>query len=119
MDPKADPNTCPVTGETLALKGGETRLDPLIRNNPFPFYRALRKEQPVYYDAGVDTWLVTCYEDAQTVLRDPITYSLEHGYQDRYANGFVDELAGIMDRDGGGFVRDIIAVDPPKHSWLR
>jgi cytochrome P450 len=96
-----------------------SRLDPLIRNNPFPFYRALRKEEPVYYDPGLDTWLVTRYEDVQAVLRDPITYSLEHGYQDRYANGFVDELAAIMNRDGGGFIRDIIACDPPGHTRLR
>jgi cytochrome P450 len=113
------PSQCPVTGAALELNGGESRLDPLIRNNPFPFYRALRKEQPVYYDPKLDTYLVTRYEDAQTVLRDPITYSLEHGYQDRYANGFVDELAEIMNRDGGGFIRDIIACDPPAHTRLR
>jgi cytochrome P450 len=111
--------TCPVTGATLELHGGESRVDSLIRNNPFPFYRALRQQKPVYYDPKIDTYLVTRYEDVQTVLRDPITYSLEHGYQDRYANGFVDELAEIMNRDGGGFVRDIIACDPPKHTRLR
>jgi cytochrome P450 len=110
--------TCPVH-PTAPLKGGESRVDTLIRNNPFPFYRALREQCPVYYDPGIDTWLVTRYEDAQTVLRDPINYSLEHGYQDRYANGFVDELAEIMNRDGGGFIRDIIACDPPAHTRLR
>lgn len=104
---------CPV------LQGGESRLDPQIRNDPFPFYRALREQKPVYYDPQIDTWLVTRYEDAKTVLLDPVTYSLEHGYQDRYANGFVDELAAIINRDGGGFVRDIIAVDPPAHTRLR
>lgn len=114
----SDSGQCPVHG-TAPLKGSESRLDPLIRNNPFPFYRALREQCPVYYDPGIDTWLVTRYEDAQTVLRDPINYSLEHGYQDRYANGFVDELAEIMNRDGGGFIRDIIACDPPAHTRLR
>jgi cytochrome P450 len=109
----------PEAPETMCLRGGESRLDPLIRNNPFPFYRALRSQDPVYYDPKIDTWLVTRYDDAQTVLRDPITYSLEHGYQDRYANGFVDELAEIMNRDGGGFIRDIIACDPPAHTRLR
>ena len=102
--------------ETNTLRGDESRLDPLIRNDPFAFYRALRKQAPVYYDAKLDIYLVTRYEDVQTVLSDPITYSLEHGYQDRYANGFVDELAEIMNRDGGGFIRDIIACDPPAHS---
>lgn len=110
---------CPHSGDTMQLHGDESRLDPLIRNNPHPFYRALREKDPVYYDPKLDVYLVTRYEDAVTVLRDPITYSQEHGYQDRYANGMVDELAEIMNREGGGFVRDIIACDPPAHTRLR
>ncbi len=110
---------CPAHADTFQLKGDESRLDPLIRNNPFPFYRALREQQPVYYDAQMDVYQVTRYEDVLAVLRDPITYSQEHGYQDRYANGHVEELAEIMNRDGGGFIRDIIACDPPAHTRLR
>lgn len=101
------------------LQGSESRLDPLIRNHPFAFYRALREQAPVYYDPKLDVYLVSRYEDAVAVLRDPETYSLEHGYQDRYANGHVEELADIMNREGGGFIRDIIAVDPPAHTRLR
>lgn len=111
--------SCPSTRNASPLTGTESRLDPLIRNHPFPFYRTLREHQPIYYDPGLDIYLVTRYDDVMAVLRDPITYSLEHGYQDRYANGFVDELADIMNRDGGGFVRDIIACDPPAHTRLR
>jgi cytochrome P450 len=104
--------------DTMALTGTETRLDPLIRNDPFPFYKALREARPVYYDPGLDVWLVTRYDDAVRVLGDPLLFSLEHGYQDRYANGFVEELAEIMNRDGGGFIRDL-AIDPPAHTRLR
>jgi cytochrome P450 len=106
-------------GCPMKLSGKESRLDPAIFADPWPFYRALREQAPVYYDPGLDVWLVSRYEDVQTVLRDSDAYSLEHGYQDRYANGHVDELAAIMDRDGGGFVRDIIACDPPGHTRLR
>ena len=102
----------------MELKGGETRLDDAIRNNPFPFYRALREKDPVYYDPGLDLYLVTRYQDAVDVLRDDVTFSLEHGYQDRYANGFLDEFAAILERDGGGFIRDL-ALDPPAHTRLR
>jgi cytochrome P450 len=104
--------------DTMELKGGETRLDEAIRNNPFPFYRALRKEDSVYYDPGLDLYLVTRYQDAIAVLHDDKTYSLEHGYQDRYGNGFIEEFAAIMERDGGGFIRDL-AIDPPAHTRLR
>src|SRR3546814_7485242 len=110
---------CPAGAGSTALRGDESCLDPLIRKNPFSFYRTLREHDPVYYDPKLDTYLVSRYEDVMTVLRDPLTYSLEHGYQDRYANGFVDELAEIMNRDGGGFIRDIIACDPPGHTRLR
>jgi cytochrome P450 len=104
--------------EKMDLKGGETRLDPIIRNNPFPFYRALREQDPVYYDPGIDVYLVTRYDDAYQVLHDDENFSLEHGYQDRYANGHIEEFAEIMERDGGGFIRDL-TLDPPAHTRLR
>jgi cytochrome P450 len=107
------------TGCPIKLHGTESRLDPDIRINPWPFYKALRAEAPVYYDPGLDVWLVSRYADVEAVLRDADSYSLEHGYQDRYANGHVEELAEIMNRDGGGFIRDIIACDPPGHTRLR
>lgn len=102
----------------LELKGGETRLDEAIRNDPFPFYRALRQSQPVYYDPGLDLWLVTRYADCVAVLQDDETYSLEHGYQDRYGGENLAEFAAILERDGGGFIRDL-AIDPPAHTRLR
>jgi cytochrome P450 len=105
-------------GAMTTIKGDETRLDPIIRNNPYPFYKALREQRPVYYDPGLNVYLVARYEDANTVLRDPITYSLEHGYQDRYANGHIEEFAEIMNRHGGGFIRDL-AIDPPAHTRWR
>jgi len=104
--------------DTMQITGEETRLDPKIRNNPFPFYRALREQKPVYYDPGLDVYLVTRYADAVQVLHDDETFSLEHGYQDRYANGFIDEFAEILEREGGGFIRDL-AIDPPAHTRLR
>ena len=110
--------TAAVDTAVMELKGGETRLDPVIRNNPFPFYRALREKAPVYYDPGLDLYLVTRYADAVRVLGDDETFSLEHGYQDRYGNGFIEEFAAIMERDGGGFIRDL-AIDPPAHTRLR
>ena len=106
--------------ETLEMhiEGTETRLDPDIRNDPFPFYAALRHQRPVYYDPGLDVYLVTRFEDAKAVLGDAVTFSLEHGYQDRYANGHLDEFAEILNREGGGFIRDL-AIDPPAHTRLR
>lgn len=102
----------------MEITGTETRLDPIIRNDPFPFYKALREQRPVYHDPGIDVWLVTRYDDAVAVLRDDANFSLEHGYQDRYANGHIEEFSAIMEARGGGFIRDM-AVDPPVHTRYR
>ena len=107
-----DTQKCPVSPDSKPLTGVESRLDPMIRNNPFPFCRALREQQPVYYDPQLDVYLVSRYDDVMAVLRDINNFSLEHGYQDRYANGHVEELAEIMNRDGGGFIRDIVRLNP-------
>ena len=40
-----DTQRCPVSPDAKPLTGVESRLDPMIRNNPFPFYRALREQQ--------------------------------------------------------------------------
>ena len=104
--------------EKRELKGGETRLDAEIRNDPFPFYRALREADPVYYDPGLDLYLITRYADCVEVLADNETYSLEHGYQDRYGGENLAEFIEILERDGGGFIRDL-AIDPPAHTRLR
>ncbi len=102
----------------IDLHGGESRLDPSISSNPFPFYRALRTRAPVHYDPQLDVYLISRHEDVMAVLRDDEAFSLERGYQDRWANGHAEELAEILNRDGGGFVRDPV-YDPPAHTRYR
>ncbi len=112
-----DAGVCPVGGE---IKLGETSLsDPEIMARPLAFYSAMRHEQPVYYDPKLDMWLISRYEDLQTVVKDPITFSVEKGYQEQYAKGFAGELQEILKRDGGGFFGDPIMTDPPYHTRIR
>lgn len=103
---------------TMELRGGESRFDPLIRADPFPFYRALRQREPVHYDPQLDVFLISRHDDIVAVLRDDEAFSLERGYQDRWANGHAEELAEILERDGGGFIRDPV-FDPPVHTRYR
>ena len=93
--------------------------DPQILAHPTGFYRILRAEDPVHFDPKLGMYLVSRYEDLHRVLRDPLTYSVEHGYKEQYAKGFAAEFKEILIRDGGGFFPDAIMTDPPQHTRIR
>jgi cytochrome P450 len=43
--------------------------------NPFPFYSRARKEEPVTFCSDLNSWLVTRYDDIQSVLLQPEIFS--------------------------------------------
>jgi cytochrome P450 len=106
---------CPVAG------GGAlgSLTDPEVIAHPQPFYRAMRSQDPVYYDEKIGMYLVTRYEDIVEVLEDPITYSDKMGFEAMYAEGHFEEFKQILERDGGGFFPDLIKDDPPAHTRVR
>ncbi|MES2489121.1 MAG: cytochrome P450 [Pseudomonadota bacterium] len=109
---------CPM-GHGSASIADLSMTDPQAMVAPGPFYQALRKDSPVHYDAKLNMWLVSRYDDIVTVLRDPLTYSDKHGYAAQYASGFFEEFKQILERDGGGFFPDVIKSDPPEHTRVR
>ncbi len=116
--PAAQAGGCPMGFGGGALKDASmTDAQNMLR--PGAFYQALRKDSPVHYDAKLNMWLVSRYDDIVTVLRDPLTYSDKHGYAAQYASGFFEEFKQILERDGGGFFPDVIKSDPPEHTRVR
>src|ERR1700744_2299380 len=108
---------CPVA-QGAAL--GDTSLtDPAILAHHGDFFRAVREQDPVHYDAKLGMYLISRFDDIQTVQRDPITFSVERGYNEQYAKGFVEEFRDILIRDGGGYFPDAIMTDPPYHTRIR
>lgn len=102
-----------------AVPPDATIQDPQILAHPNAFYHALRTHDPVRYAPKLDMYLVSRFEDLQTVVRDPLTFSVAHGYEEQYAKGFAEELNEILVRDGGGHFEDIIMRDPPQHTRPR
>ncbi len=96
-----------------------TFADIRIRENPWPFYTAMRRDDPVHFDPAIEMYLVSRYEDMQAVLSDPIAYSVKHGYEEQHAKGFEEEFKAIVERDGGGSFKDAIMSDPPYHTRIR
>jgi cytochrome P450 len=75
-----------------------------IVHNPFPAYRALRDEAPVYHNEQVGFWALSRYDDVVTAHLDTDVFSS--------ANGVTIE--GI---DQG--MPFLIVKDPPEHTWHR
>lgn len=95
------------------MASSEVVFNPLLPEfhaDPYPFYRRLREEDPVH-QSPLGIWVLTRYDDAVMVLRDP-----------RFGREGMAEL--LEARLGGGSVRpantrDMLFRDPPDHTRLR
>ena len=93
--------------------------DPAVLAHPNAFYAAMRTRDPIHFDKQLGMYLVSRYEDLQTVFRDPLTFSVKKGFKAQYAKGFQDELKERLERDAGGFFEEAIMTDPPEHTRVR
>jgi pimeloyl-[acyl-carrier protein] synthase len=88
-------------------------LEPHVLADPYPLYRTLRTEDPVHWDRFLHTWVVTRYEDVQSVLhsfsadRTPTPEQLT-------AMGLsaLNPIAKVM-------VKQMLFMDAPAHTRLR
>jgi cytochrome P450 len=72
-------------------------------HDPYPLYRMLRNERPVYYDAPNDQYVVTRYEDVSMVL----------SAADRFSNRY-----RVFD-DERTVISPLRREDAPRHTFLR
>jgi cytochrome P450 family 109 len=88
------------------LKFDPTRRD--VQTDPYPLYRRLRDEAPVYYVAALNAFALSRYEDCKNAFLHPELYS---------ARDFIAQAFG--DLDPVPEVPSIIAMDPPELTPLR
>jgi len=84
-------------------------LLPAFHANPYPFYRRLREEDPVH-ESPYGMWILTRYDDALMVLRDP--RFVREGMADR-----LEARLGMVPEPNR--TRDMLFRDPPDHTRLR
>lgn len=77
-----------------------------IFDDPYPVYRRLRDEAPVYRDPEDRWWVLSRFDDVSEALRDWETYSSSEG-----------PAPENRDRDGRKY--SVISMDPPKHDRVR
>lgn len=83
-----------------------TRRD--VQQDPYPYYRRLRDEAPVYHIAALNAYALTRFEDCRNTFLHSELYS---------AKDFIAQAFG--DLDPVPEVPSLIAMDPPAHTPLR
>jgi cytochrome P450 len=95
--------------------------DPLLPEqvgNPWPWLERARRQVPVFYQPQYGLWCVTRYEDAQTIYRDPVTFSNVGSHDMRVPVPSV--LAGEIPPDYTfPFKGQLNTTDPPQHTRIR
>jgi cytochrome P450/ferredoxin-NADP reductase len=87
-----------------------TEYDPFSQEfqaDPFPVYRWMRDEAPVFYSEKWNWWALSRFEDVRAAATDPQTFLSYEGID-------IDDTA--KDQSGPGFLPDI---DNPRHDQIR
>lgn len=82
--------------------------DPEYLRNPFPVWRRLREDHPLFYDELADRYILSRYDDVAAVLGNPDVYSART-YQERFRPVFGRTLAEL---DGPRHIRERTIVAP-------
>jgi len=95
------------------MRGSPSRVmeyDPFSQEfqaDPFPVYRWMRDEAPVFYSEKWGWWALSRFEDVRAAATDPQTFLSYEGID-------IDDTA--KDQSGPGFLPDI---DNPRHDQIR
>ena len=81
--------------------------------DPYPTYRALREQHPVYWDGDLDAFLVSSYAEASAVLRGP-GWSSDPNRNPALAARFDRAELGTQ-----ALRTTLLMMDPPDHTRLR
>jgi cytochrome P450 len=90
---------------------------PEQRENPFDVLALARREQPVFYAATLDLWVVTRHDDVLAVLKDHRTFSSAGALKSSSA-ALPSEVLAVL-ADGCPGMPYIIELDPPLHDRIR
>jgi cytochrome P450 len=83
-----------------------TFADPKVMQDPYPYYARMRAEDPVHFDEGIHTWLVTRHDDILSVVRNTTVYSDEMRVSKSIRSPFQAEVDEYMQREG------FLLIDP-------
>lgn len=108
-------HTAPATTTPGGTGHDYNPMVPPYRDDPYPFYRWSRQEQPVVFLESLGAWAVTRYDDVVRILRDPARFS------SAVAIGLDANPPQVLEklRDCIPWGTHVVNTDPPEHGPAR
>ena len=97
-------------GDSMLTNGASLLYDPssyALHDDPFPVYRRLQEDAPLYHNAGFGFWALTRFDDVLGGLSDPGTFSSAQGT-------LIEQIQSAQPAPAM-----MIFTDPPRHDELR
>jgi cytochrome P450 len=108
-----------VADDTVTV--GQCPYNPFLppdRDDPYPAWARIRREQPVFYSEVLDAWVVTRYQDICEIVRDTARFS--NSASTTPVTPPPPEVQAVFDE---GFrlaeLVPLLSADPPTHTRLR
>ena len=79
-----------------------------LHDDPYPVYRRLRDEHPLYYCEARGIWVLSRFDDVWDAVHDPATFCSGQGIFPGMGESNPDQMLPVM-----------IMMDPPRHTQLR
>ena len=115
MDATDESSPACTANEALRLAAEFSPLTGEQVEDPYAFYARARAEEPVFFSPKFQMWFVTRYDDIDTILSDPATFSSK-GTIPPYPEFSLAVRAAL---DGYRPPQNLINMDPPEHTSLR
>ncbi|MDO9590249.1 MAG: cytochrome P450 [Microcella sp.] len=107
---------CPVDHAQLGA-AEHFGYSPFDMSDPFPAYKSLRENAPVYFDERIGYWVVTRYVDVKAVFDDWETFSSENAQAPVRPRSA--EATRLMEEGGFTAYSGLSARVPPEHTRIR
>lgn len=108
---------CPIVTQNVAEVD---LMDVEIQECPYPAYKTLREEAPVYRDELTGFYVLTRYEDLREILKDPATFSnLRPRGPDHIPPERVQMIAKLFREKGWLPAPTLSGRDNPEHKQMR
>ena len=94
-------------------------VSPAMMVDPYPIYRRLREEQPVFWSDAWNAWVVSRYADVAESLKDKENLSNENRQALLFSGLTDDERQSLCPLRHYFAQKDVIGSDPPDHTRMR